>query len=61
MLWIPQQTVEAAYADIRGSLYKIVVKDAIASGVEGYDDDIKKSVRQNCSGLALNKGGCHVY
>ncbi|RDY13448.1 Protein TIC110, chloroplastic, partial [Mucuna pruriens] len=67
MLCIPQQTVEAAHSDICGSLsekdtcavivfaHDRVVKDAIASGVNGYDGEIKKSVRKAAHGLRLNR------
>ncbi|XP_057953310.1 protein TIC110, chloroplastic [Malania oleifera] len=55
MLCIPQQTVEAAHADICGSLFEKVVKDAIASGVDGYDADVKKSVRKAAHGLRLTR------
>ncbi|KAF5744458.1 hypothetical protein HS088_TW07G00029 [Tripterygium wilfordii] len=53
MLCIPQQTVEAAHSDICGSLFEKVVKDAIASGVDGYDVDVKKAVRKAAHGLRL--------
>ncbi|KAK9271698.1 hypothetical protein L1049_002061 [Liquidambar formosana] len=55
MLCIPQQTVEAAHADICGSLFEKVVKDAIASGVDGYDADVKQSVRKAAHGLRLTR------
>lgn len=55
MLCVPQQTVEAAHADICGSLFEKVVKDAIASGIDGYDDDVKKSVRKAAHGLRLTR------
>ncbi|RDX74698.1 Protein TIC110, chloroplastic [Mucuna pruriens] len=55
MLCIPQQTVEAAHADICGSLFEKIVKDAIASGVDGYDADIQKSVRKAAHGLRLTR------
>lgn len=32
-----------------------VVKDAIASGVDGYDADVKKSVRKAAHGLRLTR------
>lgn len=32
-----------------------VVKDAVASGVEGYDADIRASVRKASQGLRLTK------
>ncbi|KAJ0969975.1 hypothetical protein J5N97_022852 [Dioscorea zingiberensis] len=53
LLCIPQQVVEAAHADICGRLFEKVVKDAIASGVEGYDADIRASVRKASQGLRL--------
>ncbi|XP_058747968.1 protein TIC110, chloroplastic [Vicia villosa] len=55
MLCVPQQTVEAAHADICGNLFEKIVKDAIASGVDGYDDEVKKSVRKAAHGLRLTK------
>ncbi|TKY47229.1 TIC110 protein [Spatholobus suberectus] len=55
MLCIPQQTIEAAHSDICGSLFEKVVKDAIASGVDGYDAEIKKSVRKAAHGLRLSR------
>ncbi|CAJ2652764.1 unnamed protein product [Trifolium pratense] len=55
MLCVPQQTVEAAHADICGSLFEKIVEDAIASGVDGYDDVAKKSVRKAAHGLRLTK------
>ncbi|KAK7321410.1 hypothetical protein VNO77_32031 [Canavalia gladiata] len=55
MLCIPQQTVEAAHSDICGSLFEKIVKDAIASGVDGYDDDIRKSVIKAAHGLRLTR------
>ncbi|KAK7300831.1 hypothetical protein RJT34_11682 [Clitoria ternatea] len=55
MLCIPQQTVEAAHSEICGSLFEKVVKDAIASGVDGYDADVKKSVRKAAHGLRLTR------
>ncbi|XP_028768886.1 protein TIC110, chloroplastic [Neltuma alba] len=55
MLCIPQQTVEAAHSDICGSLFEKVVKEAIASGVDGYDAEIKKSVRKAAHGLRLTR------
>lgn len=55
MLCIPQQTVEAAHTDICGSLFEKVVKEAIAAGVDGYDADIKKSVRKAAHGLRLTR------
>ncbi|KAJ0075872.1 hypothetical protein Patl1_35086 [Pistacia atlantica] len=55
MLCIPQQTIEAAHEDICGSLFEKVVKDAIASGVDGYDADVKKAVRKAAHGLRLTR------
>ncbi|KAM1055623.1 hypothetical protein ACFX13_029831 [Malus domestica] len=55
MLCIPQQTVEAAHSDICGSLFEKVVKDAIASGVDGYDADVKQAVRKAAHGLRLSR------
>ncbi|MED6195775.1 hypothetical protein PIB30_041186 [Stylosanthes scabra] len=55
MLCIPQQIVEAAHADICGSLFQKVVREAIASGVDGYDAETKKSVRKAAHGLRLNR------
>lgn len=55
MLCIPQQTVEAAHTDICGSLFEKVVKEAIAAGVDGYDADIKKSVRKAAHSLRLTR------
>ncbi|KAG5224978.1 chloroplast inner envelope family protein [Salix suchowensis] len=46
MLCIPQHTIDAAHSDICGSLFEKVVKDAIASGVDGYDADVKKAARR---------------
>lgn len=31
------------------------MKDAIASGIDGYDDDVKKSVRKAAHGLRLTR------
>ncbi|KAJ4963582.1 hypothetical protein NE237_023521 [Protea cynaroides] len=55
MLCIPQSTVEAAHADICGSLFEKVVRDAIASGVDGYDPDVRASVRKAAHGLRLTR------
>ncbi|KAL3752495.1 hypothetical protein ACJRO7_013193 [Eucalyptus globulus] len=55
MLCISQQTVEAAHSSICGSLFEKVVKDAIASGVDGYDAEVKKSVRKAAHGLRLTR------
>ncbi|KAG5064170.1 hypothetical protein JHK85_005353 [Glycine max] len=55
MLCIPQQIVEAAHSDICGSLFEKVVKEAIASGVDGYDAEIQKSVRKAAHGLRLTR------
>uniref|UniRef100_A0A2P2LUV1 Uncharacterized protein n=3 Tax=Rhizophora mucronata TaxID=61149 RepID=A0A2P2LUV1_RHIMU len=55
MLCIPQQTIDAAHSDICGSLFEKVVKEAIASGVDGYDMDVKKAVRKSAYGLRLTR------
>ncbi|RYR46825.1 hypothetical protein Ahy_A07g032664 isoform A [Arachis hypogaea] len=55
MLCVPQQIVEAAHADICGSLFQKVVREAIASGVDGYDAETKKSVRKAAHGLRLTR------
>ncbi|XP_043703542.1 protein TIC110, chloroplastic [Telopea speciosissima] len=55
MLCIPQSTVEAAHADICGSLFEKVVRDAVASGVDGYDPDVRASVRKAAHGLRLTR------
>ncbi|KAG4955046.1 hypothetical protein JHK87_040640 [Glycine soja] len=55
MLCIPQQIVETAHSDICGSLFEKVVKEAIASGVDGYDAEIQKSVRKAAHGLRLTR------
>ncbi|GAB4824285.1 hypothetical protein Ancab_007172 [Ancistrocladus abbreviatus] len=55
MLCIPQKTIEEAHADICGGLFEKVVKDAIASGVDGYDADVKASVRKAAHGLRLTR------
>ncbi|KAL2317396.1 hypothetical protein Fmac_031272 [Flemingia macrophylla] len=55
MLCIPQPIVEAAHSDICGSLFEKIVMDAIASGVDGYDADIQKSVRKAAHGLRLTR------
>ncbi|GFP97345.1 protein tic110 chloroplastic [Phtheirospermum japonicum] len=55
MFCIPKQTVEAAHADICGSLFEKVVKEAVAAGVDGYDQEIKKSVRKAAFGLRLTR------
>lgn len=55
LLCIPQEVVEAAHADICGSLFEKVVRDAIASGVDGYDADVKKAVRKAAHGLRLTR------
>ncbi|KAL2899366.1 hypothetical protein RDABS01_024448 [Bienertia sinuspersici] len=41
MLCVPQNIVETAHAEICGSLFEKVVREAIASGVDGYDADVK--------------------
>lgn len=55
MLCIPQDTIDAAHADICGRLFEKVVKDAIASGVEGYDTDVRASVQKASKGLRLTQ------
>ncbi|XXG39938.1 hypothetical protein AAC387_Pa01g0770 [Persea americana] len=55
MLCIPQETVDAAHADICGCLFEKVVKDAIAAGVDGYDADVRASVRKASQGLRLKR------
>lgn len=55
MLCVPQKIVEAAHADVCGSLFEKVVKDAIASGVDGYDADVKANVRKAAHGLRLTR------
>ncbi|KAK8480681.1 hypothetical protein V6N13_094256 [Hibiscus sabdariffa] len=55
MLCIPQQIVDAAHSDICGSLFEKAVKDAIASGVDGYDADVKNAVRKAAHGLRLTR------
>ncbi|XP_058092916.1 protein TIC110, chloroplastic-like [Magnolia sinica] len=55
MLCIPQETVDAAHADVCGRLFEKVVKDAIAAGVEGYDADVRASVRKASKGLRLKR------
>uniref|UniRef100_A0A6N2LJ44 Protein TIC110, chloroplastic n=1 Tax=Salix viminalis TaxID=40686 RepID=A0A6N2LJ44_SALVM len=55
MLCIPQHTIDAAHSDICGSLFEKVVKDAIASGVDGYDADVKKAVRKAAHGWRLTR------
>ncbi|EEF44660.1 protein TIC110, chloroplastic [Ricinus communis] len=55
MLCIPQQTIDACHSDICGSLFEKVVKEAIASGVDGYDIDVKQAVRKAAHGLRLTR------
>ncbi|PRQ34724.1 putative protein TIC110 [Rosa chinensis] len=55
LLCIPRETVEAAHTEICGSLFEKVVKDAIASGVDGYDADVKLAVRRAAHGLRLTR------
>ncbi|XP_062013776.1 protein TIC110, chloroplastic [Rosa rugosa] len=55
LLCIPKETVEAAHTGICGSLFEKVVKDAIASGVDGYDADVKLAVRKAAHGLRLTR------
>ncbi|XP_076914728.1 protein TIC110, chloroplastic-like [Bidens hawaiensis] len=56
MLCVPKQTVEKIHEDICGALFEKVVKEAIASGVDGYDIDVKQSVRKAAYGLRLTRG-----
>ncbi|XP_042373930.1 protein TIC110, chloroplastic-like [Zingiber officinale] len=53
LLCIHQETVDATHADICGRLFEKAVRDAIASGVDGYDDDMRNSVRKASQGLRL--------
>ncbi|CAL9130454.1 protein TIC110, chloroplastic-like [Musa acuminata AAA Group] len=53
LLCIHHETIDAAHADICGRLFEKVVKDAIASGVEGYDAEVRNSVRKASKGLRL--------
>ncbi|XP_010486911.1 PREDICTED: protein TIC110, chloroplastic [Camelina sativa] len=55
MLCIPQQTVEKAHAEICGTIFEKVVRDAISSGVDGYDAETRKSVRKAAHGLRLSR------
>lgn len=55
LLCIPQKTVEAAHTAICGSLFEKVVRDAIAAGVDGYDPDVRASVKKAAHGLRLTK------
>lgn len=55
MLCIPQNIVEAAHADACGSRFEKVVREAIGSGVDGYDADVKSSVRKAAHGLRLTR------
>ncbi|XP_050218025.1 protein TIC110, chloroplastic [Mercurialis annua] len=55
MFCIPQQTIDACHSDICGTLFEKVVKEAIASGVDGYDMDVKKAVRKAAHGLRLTR------
>ncbi|KAE8722740.1 TIC110 protein [Hibiscus syriacus] len=55
MLCIPQQTVDAAHSDICGSLFEKAVTDAISSGVDGYDADVKNAVRKAAHSLRLTR------
>ncbi|XAR58858.1 hypothetical protein NMG60_11014424 [Bertholletia excelsa] len=55
MLCIPRETVEAAHADICGRLFEKVVRDAISAGVDGYDAEVKQSVRKAAHGLRLTR------
>jgi hypothetical protein len=55
MLCIPQQTVDTAHAEICGTIFEKVVRDAISSGVDGYDAETRKSVRKAAHGLRLSR------
>ncbi|KAK9154075.1 hypothetical protein Sjap_001555 [Stephania japonica] len=55
MLCVPQKTVEAAHADICGSMFEKVVREAIAAGVDGYDADVRASVKKAAHGLRLSR------
>ncbi|KAL4558429.1 hypothetical protein LXL04_036629 [Taraxacum kok-saghyz] len=55
MLCIPKQVVEKIHEEICGTLFEKVVKEAIASGVDGYDADVKQSVRKAAYGLRLTR------
>ncbi|CAN6460258.1 unnamed protein product [Victoria cruziana] len=55
LLCIPQQTIDAAHADICGSLFEKVVRDVINAGVDGYDEDLKARVRKASQGLRLTR------
>ncbi|KAG9441612.1 hypothetical protein H6P81_017466 [Aristolochia fimbriata] len=55
MLCIPQHTIDAAHADICGHLFEKVVKEAIAAGMDGYDADVRDSVRKASRGLRLTR------
>ncbi|KAI3760365.1 hypothetical protein L1987_50760 [Smallanthus sonchifolius] len=56
MLCILKQTVEKIHEEICGTLFEKVVKEAIAAGVDGYDADVKQSVRKAAYGLRLTRG-----
>jgi hypothetical protein len=53
-LCIPQETVDAAHADICGQLFEKVVKEAIVS-VDGYNADRREAVRKAAQSLNLKK------
>ncbi|KAG2537301.1 hypothetical protein PVAP13_9NG259400 [Panicum virgatum] len=53
-LCIPQETVDAAHAEICGQLFEKVVKEAIAS-VDGYDADRREAVKKAAQSLNLKK------
>lgn len=55
LLCVSRETVESVHADICGRLFEKVVKDAIASGVDGYDADVKEAVRKAAHGLRLSR------
>lgn len=52
---IPRKTVEAVHEDICGRLFENVVREAVAAGVDGYDAEIKRSVRKAAHGLRLTR------
>ncbi|XP_078435270.1 translocon at the inner envelope membrane of chloroplasts 110 [Wolffia australiana] len=60
LLCVPQETVDAAHADICGTLFEKVVRDAVASGVEGYDADMRAAVRKASQGLRLTKDAAMI-
>ncbi|KAG2324041.1 hypothetical protein Bca52824_006769 [Brassica carinata] len=46
---------EAFHAEICGSIFEKVVREAISSGVDGYDAETRKSVRKAAHGLRLSR------